>query len=617
MSNQIAGLRPRRARRRRDGPRYRDDGSDQRRARRPSRRRRPRPPRPSNGYRTRTRSRPGSKPYEKGLPPERDLGRGEQGDYNVRFGGKNGPQQFEGLRQAPEHPRGWSRGQKPAAGRYEFTGSTRDDMGGGAFTPEAQDTRALALAGQRYSASTGRDLDADLQTRGFGADITSPLRLTWTSLRDNPGRATAAYEESLAIPPRTARRSTPPTCREAAPIIETLAGNAKRNIEPRRKTSPPSAVPRDTGLLLRGLFGNEDSLETLYSAEADSALRSTPPTCRRSHIRSSRRWPATRSGTSKPRRKTSPPSAVPGQLEGAAACSGRDKAWPDLAEGLPTSSTARSAACNCARSGTIGSASKARRRAAAGSARTARPRPRIASANRGRGRGRRRDGCARTGRHPRSAGSRRRRGRRRRLSPMPTRRPSPTPSKPPRRPMSREANAAAAAICPRPPSQRDPAGGAHLPRQPLARRRARERCSRSAEARSAAREARRRSASSRASPARTTPPARPGAGAPARAREAAPVDPWRPWWKPSPPRSSRPLSEPINPFSTANAGDTEPGRGRRHGRAGAGRRTCPGAGIGDYAATRGAGEAAARGVAGYVRQADRLPVGQDAAAQAW
>lgn len=259
MSNQIAGF----ARGVLGGVamarRYRDDGSDQAPSAAPKPAEAPATAATvANGYRTQDPVAPGLKPYEKAFLNAISAGESE-GDYNVRFGGKNGPQQFEGFDKHPNILEDGPEGKSSAAGRYEFTGSTWDDMGGGAFTPEAQDTRALALARQRYSASTGRDLDADLQTRGFGADIASPLRLTWTSLRDNPGRATAAYEDSLkryaSAEADSAPVDTADLPKKPHSIIETLAGNAKRNIETAKENLAAIGSPQDNWKALRGLFG--------------------------------------------------------------------------------------------------------------------------------------------------------------------------------------------------------------------------------------------------------------------------------------------------------------------------------------------------------------------------
>lgn len=120
------------------------------------------------------------------------------GRFDVRWGGDAGPQTFRDFSKHPGIFAPGPEGPSSAAGRYGFTKTTWDGMGGGAFTPARQDTRAWDLATQRYAATTGRDLDADLRARGLTPEIMRPLSPTWTSLRNAHGRAIATYQASLA-----------------------------------------------------------------------------------------------------------------------------------------------------------------------------------------------------------------------------------------------------------------------------------------------------------------------------------------------------------------------------------------------------------------------------------
>lgn len=119
------------------------------------------------------------------------------GRYNVRYT-PNGGQTFVSFGEHPGIFEEGPEGPSSAAGRYQFTKSTWDDTGGGAFTPAAQDERAWSLAASRYRSNTGRDLDADLQARGMTMEMASVLSPTWTSFRGSgAGRAIATYNDSM------------------------------------------------------------------------------------------------------------------------------------------------------------------------------------------------------------------------------------------------------------------------------------------------------------------------------------------------------------------------------------------------------------------------------------
>jgi muramidase (phage lysozyme) len=75
-----------------------------------------------------------------------------------------------------------------AAGRYQFLGSTWDDIakryGIKDFSPESQDLAAWYLAQENYKKKTGRDLNSDLKSKNpeILAGIGKALNKTWTSL---------------------------------------------------------------------------------------------------------------------------------------------------------------------------------------------------------------------------------------------------------------------------------------------------------------------------------------------------------------------------------------------------------------------------------------------------
>jgi muramidase (phage lysozyme) len=75
-------------------------------------------------------------------------------------------------------------GQSTAAGAGQFLNSTWNDVTGGApMTKGYQDAATWQLASQDYFKRTGRDLDTDVQEKGFSPEIKKVLSPTWTSLQ--------------------------------------------------------------------------------------------------------------------------------------------------------------------------------------------------------------------------------------------------------------------------------------------------------------------------------------------------------------------------------------------------------------------------------------------------
>lgn len=120
------------------------------------------------------------------------------GAYNVRYA-PGGGKTFD---ENGEHPgifESGPAGPSSAAGRYQFTKTTWDNLTGGApFTRENQDAAAIQLAKSEYQRKTGRDLDTDLQQNGLTPQMASVLAPTWAGLGDNPGKAIGQYRASMA-----------------------------------------------------------------------------------------------------------------------------------------------------------------------------------------------------------------------------------------------------------------------------------------------------------------------------------------------------------------------------------------------------------------------------------
>lgn len=147
------------------------------------------------------------------------------GRYDVRYGGRKGPQTFTDFSQHPgifeRRPDGRV---SSAAGRYQFVKTTWDKLGGGPFTPENQDARAIQLAEQDFKRRTGQDLMPYLQKNGFDNTVISALKPTWEGFKDNPQVARAAWNGQGNLQNRMATGGATPA---SAPV--TAAATPKAN----------------------------------------------------------------------------------------------------------------------------------------------------------------------------------------------------------------------------------------------------------------------------------------------------------------------------------------------------------------------------------------------------
>ena len=123
------------------------------------------------------------------------------GKYNVRYTPAGGAL-FSGFDKHPNILEPTKEGTKSsAAGRYQFTGTTWNDvsseMGLNNFSPENQDHAALYLAKKVFKEKTGEDLDTELQKNGISDKVVSALGSTWTGLRDNPRKSRSWYAATI------------------------------------------------------------------------------------------------------------------------------------------------------------------------------------------------------------------------------------------------------------------------------------------------------------------------------------------------------------------------------------------------------------------------------------
>lgn len=108
------------------------------------------------------------------------------GRYDVMYGGGRFDPALGHPHQAVPITTGPNAGKtSSAAGRYQFLGSTWDDVaaqhGLSDFSPQSQDLGAWFLAADEYKRDTGRDLQADLAA-GRTEAVAPSLRDVWTSL---------------------------------------------------------------------------------------------------------------------------------------------------------------------------------------------------------------------------------------------------------------------------------------------------------------------------------------------------------------------------------------------------------------------------------------------------
>lgn len=126
------------------------------------------------------------------------------GKYNVRFSPRGGAL-FDSFRDHPNIAELGPAGPSTAAGRYQITKTTWDELKqrglipkDADFSPANQDKAALALAEFRYNQYTGgRHLWNDLKEKGLTSEIMNIMAPTWVGLKDNPQKALDWWNKAM------------------------------------------------------------------------------------------------------------------------------------------------------------------------------------------------------------------------------------------------------------------------------------------------------------------------------------------------------------------------------------------------------------------------------------
>ena len=177
------------------------------------------------------------------------------GRYNVRYTPKGGAE-FSGYGQHPRIFEPGPAGPSSAAGKYQITATTYEDLGGGSFTPEAQDEMAARLAVRDYKARTNRDLVADLQAEGLSPRILGALSPTWLGLKDNPSKAVSAYQAAAPASQYAAAGEKPEYYQQSIPsravIPQTMIASAQPSAAATTQPAPVYAQDLATTMRLIG-----------------------------------------------------------------------------------------------------------------------------------------------------------------------------------------------------------------------------------------------------------------------------------------------------------------------------------------------------------------------------
>ena len=210
-------------------------------------------------------------PVATDIPPEgraflNAISGGESGgNYNIRYGGKQGSKYFDDY---TKHPRVYEirpdGRPSSAAGRGQIVYNTWKDTdtfkkGEGDFSPYAQDHANWELAQKRYKRETGGDLLSDLKKNGLTPGMVHALRDEWEAFsKGNPQRHINNYTSSMhryangqddvnpelaAVPSKLRERNTGSAVPTGQPV-RTAAGSPTVPVT-NASTGAPAAVRTD------------------------------------------------------------------------------------------------------------------------------------------------------------------------------------------------------------------------------------------------------------------------------------------------------------------------------------------------------------------------------------
>ena len=177
------------------------------------------------------------------------------GRYNVRYTPKGGAE-FSGYGQHPRIFEPGPAGPSSAAGKYQITATTYEDLGGGSFTPEAQDEMAARLAVRDYKARTSRDLVADLQAEGLSPRILGALSPTWLGLKDNPSKAISAYQAAAPASQYAAAGEKPEYYQQSIPSRAVIPQTMMASAQPSAAATTQPVYAQDLATTMR-LIGSK------------------------------------------------------------------------------------------------------------------------------------------------------------------------------------------------------------------------------------------------------------------------------------------------------------------------------------------------------------------------
>jgi muramidase (phage lysozyme) len=179
------------------------------------------------------------------------------GRYNVTYGGGTFDDYSQHPNRAVPITSGPNAGQtSSAAGKYQFLGPTWDEVaaknGLTDFSPDSQDQGAWALAQDRYKATTGGDLQSDLQA-GKLQDVAKALSSTWTSLSGGIEAQPGGAGEKLLANYQAGMNGGGPAATGASPATPNMGLLAAGGARPQTQDDPMKAI--------RGLLASDPSTQ--------------------------------------------------------------------------------------------------------------------------------------------------------------------------------------------------------------------------------------------------------------------------------------------------------------------------------------------------------------------